>query len=50
VAHGECFIERDTACRTAFEAAGAQATPTVVVRGNVQTGFGAERVLRVLRG
>jgi glutaredoxin len=49
VAHAECFIERDATCRSVYEAAGSRPTPTVVVRGNVQTGFDAERVLTTLR-
>jgi glutaredoxin len=49
VAHAECFIERDAACQAAYAAAGARGTPTVVVRGNVQTGFDATRVLTTLR-
>jgi len=49
VAHAECFIERDTACQTAYIAAGSRGTPTVIVRGGAQTGFNAERVLTTLR-
>jgi glutaredoxin len=49
VAHAECFIEREAACRTVYEAAGSWATPTVVVRGEVQAGFDAARVLTTLR-
>jgi glutaredoxin len=45
----ECFIERDDACEATYEALPTQATPTLVVRGQVQTGFRAERVLEALR-
>jgi glutaredoxin len=49
VAHAECFIERDAVCQAAYNDAGSRGTPTVVVRGTVQAGFDAERVLTTLR-
>jgi glutaredoxin len=49
VAHSECFIERAADCLAAYTAAGARGTPTVVVRGQPQTGFDAKRVLTALR-
>ena len=49
VAFDECFIERDAACRAEFDALPVRATPTLVVRGEVQTGFSAERVAAALR-
>jgi glutaredoxin len=48
VVFSECMIEKDADCRAVFEAAGARATPTLLVRGNVQLGFDPERVLAVL--
>lgn len=45
----ECFIERDAACEAAFEALPVRGTPTLIVRGQVQTGFDPERVLQALR-
>lgn len=49
VGFNECFIERDTQCRTVYDATGARGTPTLLVRGQVQLGFDAERVLAALR-
>ena len=49
VAFDECFIERDDACEATYEALPRQATPTLIVRGQVQTGFRAELVLEALR-
>ncbi len=46
----ECFVERDAACRATFEALPVRATPTLIVRGQVITGFRAEQVAAVLRG
>lgn len=45
----ECFVERDEACRTAFEALPVRGTPTMVVRGQVQTGFSAQKVRDALQ-
>lgn len=41
----ECFIERDAACASRYQATGGQGTPTVLVRGRPQLGFSPERVL-----
>ena len=49
VVFGECFIERDPACAAAYEALQAPGTPTLVVRGQGQVGFSAERVAQALR-
>jgi glutaredoxin len=49
VVFGECFIERDPACRAAFDALQSPGTPTLVVRGQRQVGFSAERVAQALR-
>lgn len=48
VAFDECLIERDAACAAAFEALPVRATPTLFVRGQLHTGFDAERVLQAL--
>lgn len=48
VSFSECFIERDTACADAYQAQGAPGTPTLLVRGERQVGFNAERVARTL--
>ena len=48
VAFDECFIERDGACRALYEATQARGTPTLIVRGQVQLGFDAARVLAAL--
>ncbi|MCI1192698.1 glutaredoxin family protein [Calidifontimicrobium sp. SYSU G02091] len=45
----ECFIERDAACEATYESLAKQATPTLIVRGQVHTGFDAARVLRALQ-
>ena len=45
----ECFIETDAACAARFEAVRAPGTPVVLVRGQPQTGFDAQRVLDTLR-
>lgn len=44
----ECFIERDAQCKLLYDAAQARGTPTLLVRGQVQTGFDAARVLAAL--
>jgi glutaredoxin len=48
VAFGECFIETDKACAAQFEAARSPGTPVVLVRGQPQVGFDAQRVLDAL--
>ncbi len=40
----ECLIERDATCRADFEALRAAGTPVLVVRGQAQLGFNAERL------
>ena len=50
VSFSECFIERDTACADAYQAQGAPGTPTLLVRGERQVGFSAERVAGALTG
>jgi glutaredoxin len=49
VPFGECFIEQDAACAAAYRALQAPGTPTLVVRGQRQVGFSAERVAQALR-
>ena len=49
VAYSECLIERDTACRAAFDALGAPGTPVLVVRGQPQLGFSPERLHAALQ-
>jgi len=48
VSFSECFIERDTACADVYQAQGAPGTPTLLVRGERQVGFSAERVAGAL--
>jgi glutaredoxin len=48
VAFSECFIETDAACAARFEALRAPGTPVLLVRGQAQTGFDAQRVLEAL--
>jgi glutaredoxin len=48
VAFDECFIERDADCRALYEATTARGTPTLLVRGQVQLGFDARRVIAAL--
>jgi glutaredoxin len=50
VAFTECSIEREPACRQAFDALGAPGTPVIVVRGQPTLGFDAERLRRRLAG
>lgn len=45
----ECSIERDTACRDTFDATRAPGTPVMLVRGQPQVGFDAQRVLQRLQ-
>ncbi|HJV60546.1 MAG TPA: glutaredoxin family protein [Albitalea sp.] len=49
VQFGECSIERDAACKATYDALQAPGTPTLVVRGERQVGFSAERVAQALR-
>jgi glutaredoxin len=49
VVFGECFIERDAACRAAYDALQSPGTPMLVVRGQRQVGFSPERVAQALR-
>jgi hypothetical protein len=44
VAFSECSIERDVACQQKFAVSLAQGTPVLIVRGQTQLGFSAERV------
>ena len=48
VAFSECLIERDAACRADFDASSAAGTPVMVVRGQPQLGFNAERLRQAL--
>ncbi|RQP25016.1 glutaredoxin family protein [Piscinibacter terrae] len=49
VPFGECFIEKDAACEAAYRALQAPGTPVLVVKGERQVGFNAERVMQRLR-
>jgi len=49
VPYSECVIEHDTACRAAFDAAGAPGTPVLVVRGRPQLGFSPEQLHAALQ-
>lgn len=44
----ECFIERDAQCKLLYEATQSRGTPTLIVRGSVQLGFDAGKVLAAL--
>ena len=44
----ECFIERDVQCKVLYDATQARGTPTLIVRGQVQLGFNAGKVLAAL--
>ena len=48
VPFSECFIERDAACASDYQALGAQGTPTLVVRGRAILGFDRERIIAAL--
>jgi glutaredoxin len=50
IPYSECLIERDPACRAAFEAGGYAGTPVIVVRGRTQLGFSPEWVVDALAG
>jgi glutaredoxin len=45
----ECFIEQDAACAAAYRRAGGRGTPTLLVRGQVLTGFDRQQVLERLQ-
>ncbi len=49
VAYSECSIERDAACRQAFEAARAPGTPVMLVRGVPQLGFNPQALRAALQ-
>ena len=44
----ECFIERDAQCKALYDATQARGTPTLLVRGRLQIGFDAARLLATL--
>ena len=44
----ECYIERDARCKALWEATPSRATPTLLVRGQLQVGFDAAQIVRVL--
>jgi len=44
IAFTECLIERDAACRAAFEASAAAGTPVLLLRGQVEIGFNPTRL------
>ena len=48
VAFTECTIERDAACRQAFDATRSPGTPVLLVRGVPQVGFSPERLRAAL--
>jgi glutaredoxin len=50
VAFSECFIEREPACAAVYNALQAPGTPVLVVRGQRQRGFDAQRVAAALAG
>ena len=45
----ECFVERDATCAAQYRALLAPGTPVIVVRGQPQVGFSAQRVVSALR-
>jgi len=45
----ECTIERDAACRAAFEASESPGTPVLLLRGHVEVGFNPTRLLDRLK-
>ena len=49
VAFSECFIETDADCAARFNATRAPGTPAMLVRGQVQIGFDAQRVIDALQ-
>ncbi|MDH3208952.1 MAG: glutaredoxin family protein [Burkholderiaceae bacterium] len=48
VSYSECMIEHDATCAKKFQALASRATPTLLVRGQVQIGFDAQRVAQAL--
>lgn len=50
VAHAECVIEQDAACRAEYETLGTPGTPVMLVRGKPQLGFNPARLLAALQG
>ncbi|MFG6465736.1 glutaredoxin family protein [Roseateles sp. BYS87W] len=44
----ECFIDQDVACRSEYDALGAQGTPTLLVRGQRVVGFDRARIRALL--
>jgi glutaredoxin len=48
VPFAECFVERDPACATAYQALNAPGTPVMVVRGKRLVGFDASAVAAAL--
>lgn len=48
VAYTECIIERDSACRRAYDATRSPGTPVLLVRGVPQVGFNPERLRAAL--
>lgn len=46
----ECFVDLDATCAEEYDRLGRPGTPTVLVRGQAQRGFDAERITRVLAG
>lgn len=49
VAYSECSIERDAACRAAFEASRSPGTPVLLVRRQTLVGFNPERLHAALQ-
>ncbi len=49
IAYSECTIERDAACRAAYEAHGSPGTPLMLVRGQADAGFSPTRMRDRLR-
>ena len=45
----ECMVERDAACAAQYRALLAPGTPVIVVRGQPQVGFSAQRIEAALR-
>lgn len=44
----ECFIEQDAACLAEYNRQGRNGTPMMLVRGQMQRGFDAQRITRQL--
>lgn len=44
----ECFVELDATCAETYEQLGRPGTPTMLVRGQPQRGFDAERIAKAL--